>query len=239
MDKVNSFIETCQEASYCMLHPEQDGGVGWFFWIIWAVIFALFISGFMGSFQVRIHVWNALKNPTEYRGRIGREEFSHTFFGLQALRIGIIIGVIISVAILGKSWASVGIILAGCFLEMWFSVALYCVVVRRGHDFDFDGTESFLAYLSCWSRLTTRYRSLASAKEQQNTWYVICNNKGNPYANRFGSAPAENNYLIPPEKDWNSENREFPNVWDEADWKNMQQAQRNPYKRAYWKPEDK
>ena len=238
MDQLNSFIETCQEASYCMLHPQEDSA-GWFFWIIWIIFFALIVSGLVSSWQVRGNVLFALKNPTEYRGRMGREEFSNAFFGLQALRVCILIGMLLLIAIFGKSLTSVAILLAGFCLEAWVSVALYCVVVRRGHDFAFSGTESLLAYLSHIALLTTRYRNLASVKEQQDTWYVICNNKGNPYANCFGSAPEENNYLIPPEKDWNSENREFPNVWDEADWKSMNQQQRNPYKRTYWKREDR
>ena len=235
MDPMNKFVEICQEATQCMRYP-QEAGAGWFLWIVWGIIIVTVAAGFVGSWQIRRYVWASLKDPTEYRGRVGRDEFLLVYFGLQTLRAMVVVGCVIGVAFLGKQPAGIVVILAGLVLLGWISAALYSAIVRRGHDFDFDGKESLGAYF--WSRPLRR--TLLRKEGPGHTWHVMCNQKGNPYANRFGSAPEENNYLIPPEKDWQSTHREFPSVWDEADWKSMQrQPERKLLKRSHWKRDDK
>lgn len=223
---MDSFIEICQEAAYCMRYPQQDS-VGWFLWIAWGLILIFIIGGFVGSWQVRHHVLRALREPTEYRGRMGREEFLIVYFGLQTLRMCVLVGTGILAAVFGKTLTTVVICLVGLALLGWLTAALYSTIVKRGHDFAFDGNESLEAYICSWGRR-------AVFVDEKHTWSVLCNQKGNPYANRFGSAPQENNYLIPPEKDWNSENREFPNVWDEADWQSMNHPEPKKFKRSRW-----
>ncbi len=214
-----------------MRYPQEDS-FGWFMWIVWGIIVLTVVGGLAGSFQIRRYVLSSLKSPTEYRGRMGRDEFLVTYWSLQIVRACVVVGVIIWVAFLGKQWASAWVLLGGLILLGWLTSALYCAIIRRGHDFNFKGLQSLRAY---WASRFLRHLS----SDQHETWQVLCNQKGNAYANPFGSAPQENNYLIPPEKDWENENREFPNVWDEADWQSMQTTQRNTYKRTYWKPEDK
>ncbi len=228
---MNKFIEICQEATHCMRYPQEDS-FGWFMWIVWGIIVLTVVGCLAGSSQIRQHVLAALRHPTEYRGRMGRDEFLVVYFSLQVLRVCVAAGAIVLVAFLGKQWASAWVVLGGLVGLMWLTTALYCAIIRRGHDFNFTGPQSLRAY---WGRHFLRRFS----SDEQGTWQVLCNQKGNPYANPFGSAPQENNYLIPPEKDWRSENREFPNVWDEADWKNMPRHALHQQKRTYWKREEK
>ena len=209
MDK---FIEICQDATYCMRTPQQDSA-GWFLWLVWGGVVLLVLAGLIGSRRARVLLMQALFSPTEYRGRMGRESFLSVYYSLQALRAIVIISTILAVSFLGKTYGSLIALLLGGGLLMWFSVALYCSIIRRGHDFNLKGTESFLAYLS---RLARGSRS----PDMIHTWRMLREQKGNPFANRYGSAPQENNYLIPPENTRDPYAAEFPPVWDETDWKN-------------------
>lgn len=210
---MDQFIEICKEATYCMRTPQQDAA-GWFLWLVWGLIVALVIGGLLGNRQSRRTLILVLQSPTEYRGRIGRETFLTAYYSLQALRAITFLSTLLAVALFGKTYAGLLCLLAGMVLIGWFSCALYCCVIRRGHDLNLAGSESFWAYMG---RLFPR---LACDTQVAHTWYILRTNKGNPFANRYGSAPEENNYLIPAEKEWDPHTPQFPSVWDEADWKN-------------------
>ena len=207
MDK---FIEICKETTYCMRYPQEDS-FGWFLWAVWLGALLFIIVSLWHSKHMRHVLWDALKQPTEYRGRMGKEAFLSVYFGLQTLRVLVVVFTAFAVAILNNiHWMCV-CVLAGGSLFFWMSITIYSCIVRRGHDFNFAGKESLMAY---FSRLNRFVRD-----PEDNTWQVICSQRGNPYANRYGSAPQENNYLIAPEDPFERRTA-FPSVWDEADWQN-------------------
>ncbi len=226
MDK---FVEICQEATYCMRTPQQDAA-GWFLWLVWGLVIILLVAGLLASPQARALLVQAILSPTEYRGRMGREQFVSVYYVLHALRALVILSTLFAVALLGKTYYSVLALLVGLGMMFWFSLSLYCCIIRRGHDFSFKGTESMGAY---FSHIFHRYRS----SNATHTWQVLCTQKGSPYANVFGSAPQENNYLIPQEQNLAGTTNEFPSVWDEADWKSMHPTAAHTYQRTHWKPE--
>lgn len=210
MDK---FVEFCQQTSQCMQHPQQDSA-GWFLWIVWVGGLLLVIAGFISSAQARQFLFNVLRNPTEYRGRMGREEFLFVYYPLQILRCTTILAIILATAILSHSrWVYFPLLL-GIFLLCWASVALYCAIIRRGHDFGFTAKESIKAYMFSLPFLIFLNRRNDFAADQVHTWSTISNNKGSAFANIYGSAPAENNYLLA----GRMEETQFPSVWDQADW---------------------
>ena len=210
MDK---FVEFCQETSQCMQNPQQDSA-GWLLWIIWIGGLLLVIGGFIGSVQARKFLLNVLRNPSEYRGRMGKEEFLLVYYPLQILRCTTILAIILTTAILSHSrWVYLPLVLGTCLL-LWASVALYCAVIRRGHDFGFKAKESIKAYVFSAPFLIFLNRRNDFAADQLHTWSVLRSQKGSPFANLYGSAPAENNYLLA----GRMEETRFPSVWDEADW---------------------
>ncbi len=195
-----------------MRTPDQDSA-GWFLWLVWGGVVLLVLAGFAGSRQARVLLLQALVAPTEYRGRMGRDSFLSVYYSLQALRAITTISTVLAVSFLGKTYGSIVVLLLGGCLLIWFSVTLYCCIIRRGHDFNLKGTESFWAYLG---RLARGSRS----PDRIHTWRMLREQKGSPYANNYGSAPQENNYLIPPDNNWDSYEADFPPGWDETDWKN-------------------
>lgn len=210
MDK---FVEFCQQTSQGMHNPQQDS-VGWLLWAIWIGGILLVICGFISSAGARRALVSVLRNPTEYRGRMGKEEFLWVYYPLQILRCTTILAVILATAILSHSqWVYLPLFL-GTVLFIWASVALYCIIIRRGHDFGFRSKESIKAYLLSTPFFVWLNRKYDAASEQTHTWSVLRGNKGSPFANMYGSAPAENNYLLA----GRLEKLQFPSVWDEADW---------------------
>ena len=214
MDK---FVEICQQTAQCMQNPQQDSA-GWLLWIFWIAGLILVICGFASSIDARKAIFSLLRNPTEYRGRIGREEFLLVYYPLQILRCSTILAIILATAMLSHTrWVYVPLLL-GTLLLLCTSVALYCAIIRRGHDFGFDFRESIKAYLAGAHFFRYLTRPFDRNGEKAYTWSILCNNKGSPLANLYGSAPAENNYLLA----GRLEEMKFPSVWDEADWKNTQ-----------------
>jgi len=213
MDK---FVEFCQQTTQCMQTPQQDS-TGWLLWIIWIVGLLFVICGFVSSVDARKAIFSTLRNPTEYRGRIGREEFLLVYYPLQILRCSTILAIILATAMLSHSrWVYAPLIL-GTLLLLIASAALYCTIIKRGHDFGFHAKESIKAYIFSVPFFLFLNRRNDFAADQVHTWSVLRSQKGSPFANIYGSAPAENNYLLA----GRMEETKFPSVWDEADWKNL------------------
>lgn len=197
---MNRFVEICQETTYCMRYPQQDS-TGWFLWAVWGCITLLLLVSLLGSRTALWTLVTALKKPFQYNGRIGRDEFSTVYFSLQTLRCLVIISVVLLVAMYNHiHWVVIFILVPEMALLVWLSTTLYCNIIRRGHDFNFSGKESLLAY---------GLHFLHRFEEENHTWHIICNQKGNPYPNRFGVPPQENDYLIPPQ------DTQLLDVWEE------------------------
>ena len=209
---MNKFVEICQETSYCMLHPQEDR-TGWFVWLLWGLALCLVISGILGSRTTRHFLWGALRQPTEYRGRLGRDRFAIVYFALQFLRGLLLVCGILFVAIFGHTYWFLLVLVGIAIVLLWTSITIYSCVVRRGHDLGLPAKESLSAYFYHVFYLFNRQNAA------KHTWSVLLENKGNPYANQYGSSPEENNFLIPPERPHFSQNMDFPPIWDETDWK--------------------
>ncbi|MBP5429864.1 MAG: DUF805 domain-containing protein [Elusimicrobiaceae bacterium] len=214
---MNKFVEICQQTTQCMQTPQQDSA-GWLIWTIWILALVLVVCGFISSADARRAIFEVLRNPTEYRGRIGREEFLSVYYPLQVLRCSTVLAIILATAMLSHSrWVYVPLFLGGGLL-LCASAALYCVIIRRGHDFGFGALESMQSYLLGAHLLKYLNKRFDLNGEKTHTWSILCSNKGSPFANLYGSAPAENNYLLSGRAD------EFqpPLIWDKMDWKNTQ-----------------
>ena len=213
MDK---FVEVCQQTAQCMQSPQQDSA-GWVIWAIWILALVLVGCGFASSSGARRAIFGLLRHPTEYRGRIGREEFLSVYYPLQILRCSTVLAIILATAMLSHSrWVSLPLVV-GVMLLLGASVALYCAIIRHGHDFGFSAAESVQAYFFGAHLLRYLNKRLDLNGEKAHTWSILCNQKGSPFANLYGSAPAENNYLLSGRR----EEAQFPSIWDEMDWKNL------------------
>lgn len=214
MDK---FVNLCQQTASCMQNPQQDSA-GLILWITWIAGLLLAICGFISSSDARKAIFGLLRHPSEYRGRIGREEFLLIYYPLQILRCSTILTIILATAILGHSRWVYAPLLLGAILLLCASLALYCTIIRRGHDFGFCAAESIKAYIAGAHFFKYLNKPFDLNGEKAYTWSILCNNKGSPFANLYGSAPAENNYLLASRL----EETKFPSIWDKTDWKNSQ-----------------